>query len=229
MEGESTNQSEIAKSETLPAAKEKTLRPEVITVRTWKEYLGESLLIVFSVLFALLLTEIFNNIHEKQHTREILNAVRTELMDNMHREQEQYQYHWKVLKNIDSALTHPAFQEKFINNDILNLESTVAPHGVTYRDLNDVAWQVARQDNIFSKIDLSDYRILTDIYDQQARITKVEEQIGNLLLSRESRTAADNRITLILMKDNYHEWAVDRVPYLMTNYKKAIDALEKYK
>ena len=70
--------------------------------------------------------------------------------------------------------------------------------------MNDVAWQVAKQDNIFSKIDLTDYSILTDIYDNQQRITKVEEEIGNLLLSRESRTATDNRITLILMRDNYH-------------------------
>ena len=227
MEEESTKQSETTESEKLPIAKAKTIRPEVITVRTWKEYLGESLLIIFSVLFALLLTEIFNNIHEKQHTREILNAVRKELIDNMQKEQEQYQYHLQVLKNIDSALANPAFQHQFINNGIINLD-TIAPHGVTIRDLNDIAWQVAKQDNIFSKIDLADYGLLTDIYDQQARITKVEELIGNLLLSRESRTAADNRITLILMKDNYHGWAVDRVPRLLKNYKKAIDALKKY-
>jgi hypothetical protein len=228
MEEESTNQSEIIKSEKLLLAKEKPIRAEVITVRTWKEYLGESLLIVFSVLFALLLTEIFNDIHEKQHTREILNAVRTELTDNMKRAQEQYQYHLKVLKNIDSAIANPAFQNQFINNGVLHIEAIV-PNGVTYRDLNDIAWQVAKQDNIFSKIHLADYSLLTDIYEQQQRITKVEQEIGNLLLSRESRTAADNRITLILMHDNFHQWAVNRVPGLLIEYKKAIDALEKYK
>ena len=228
MEGEeSTKQTDTTENEKLPIAKEKTVRPEVITVRTWKEYLGESLLIVFSVLFALLLTEIFNNIHEKQHTREILNAVRIELMDNMRKEQEQYQYHLRVLKNIDSALVNPSFQHQFINNGIINLKA-VAPDGVTSQDLNDVAWQVAKQDNIFSKIDLADYGLLTDIYDNQARITKVEELIGSLLLSRESRTSSDNRITLILMKDNYHAWAVDRVQRLFKIYKKAIAALKKY-
>jgi hypothetical protein len=228
MEEQSAKQPETTESEKVPIAKEKTIRPEIITVRTWKEYLGESLLIVFSVLFALFLTEIFNTIHEKQHTHEVLNAVRTELIINMQKEQEQYQYHLQVLKNIDSALANPAFQHQFINNGIINLD-TIAPHGVLYRDLNDIAWQVAKQDNIFSKIDLVDYSLLTDIYDNQAKITKVEELIGNLLLSRESRTAADNRITLILMKDNYRAWAVDRVPNLLTKYKKAIDALEKYK
>lgn len=228
MEEQPKKQTPITKSEKPVIAKEKHTRAEVITVRTWKEYLGESLLIIFSVLFALLLTEIFNTIHEKQHTREILNAVRTELIDNMRRAQEQYQYHLKVLKNIDSAIANPAFQNEFINNDVLHIE-VLLPHGVTYRDLNDIAWQVAKQDNIFSKIDLAEYSLLTDIYDNQQRITKVEQEIGNLLLSRESRTATDNRITLILMHDDFHQWAVNRVPGLLIKYKKAIDALERYK
>jgi hypothetical protein len=205
----------------------KTERAEVITVRTWKEYVGESLLIVFSVLFALLLTEIFNNIHEKQHTREILKAVRTELQDNMHKEQEQYQYHLQVLRNIDSALADPAFQKQFINNGVINL-TIIAPQGVSARNLDDIAWQVARQADIFSKLDLSDYSLLTNIYYNQSLINRSEDLIGNLLLSRESRTAADNRITLILMKENYHAWAVDRAPALLANYQKAIDALKKY-
>lgn len=229
MEEEPAQQTKNEKSEQMPIAKEKNIRPEVITVRTWKEYLGESLLIVFSVLFALLLTEIFNSIHEKQHTHEILNAVRIELMNNRQKEEEQYRYHLQVLKNIDSALANPAFQHQFINDGVINL-AIIAPYGVSSRNLDDIAWQVAKQDDIFSKIDLADYSLLTNIYYNQALIAKVEELIGNLLLSRESRTAGDNnRITLILMKDNYHAWAVDRVPDLLKNYKKAIDALEKYK
>lgn len=207
--------------------KDKTQRIEVLTVRNWKEYLGESLLIIFSVLFALLLTEVINKRHEKQRTREMINSVRVELINNKKAEEEQYQYHLRVLKNIDSALAHPAFQDELINNGEMHLK-TIAPDGVLYRDLNDVAWQVAKQDNIFAKIGLRDYRLLTYIYAQQARIVNSEQAIANVLLSRESRTAADNRITLILMKDNYHAWAVDRVPGLLREYKKAIDALTKY-
>jgi hypothetical protein len=210
------------------SAKDDNKRLEVITVRNWKEYLGESLLIIFSVLFALLLTEVINKRHEKQHTREMVNALREELINNKQAEEKQYQYHLKVLKNIDSALANPAFQHQFINNGEMHLTTTIAPDGVIYRDLNDVAWQVAKQNNIFSKISLRDYSLLTYIYAQQARIVNSEAAIANVLLSREARTAADNRITLILMKDNYHAWAVDRAPGLLMQYKKAIDALAKY-
>ncbi|MEP6596373.1 MAG: hypothetical protein ABJA71_10530 [Ginsengibacter sp.] len=227
MEEELSNPSETNESAVSTAVKDKTQRPEVVTIRTWKEYLGESLLIIFSVLFALLLTEIINKRHERQHKLEIINTLSAELINNKKAEEEQYQYHLQVLKNIDSALANPAFQHQFINNGEIDLD-IIAPHGVLYRDLNDVAWQVAKQDNIFSKINLSDYSLLTDIYDQQVRIVNSEQAIANVLLSRESRTAADNRITLILLRDNYHGWAVDRVPGLLMKYKKAIDALTKY-
>ena len=224
---EESKSSETNENEVSIEAKDKAQKLEVFTVRNWKEYLGESLLIIFSVLFALLLTEVINKRHEKQHTREMINAVREELINNKEAEEEQYQYHLQVLKNIDSALANPAFQRQFMNNGEMHLK-TMAPDGVIYRDLNDVAWQVAKQDNIFAKISLSDYSLLTYIYAQQARIVSSETAIANVLLSREARIAVDNRITLILMKDNYHAWAVDRAPGLLMQYKKAIDALASY-
>jgi len=44
---------------------EPTKIPEVYTLRSWKEYVGESILIIFSVLLALIVTEYINNLHEK--------------------------------------------------------------------------------------------------------------------------------------------------------------------
>src|SRR3954468_17723457 len=125
--------------------------PEVSIVRNWKEYLGESLLIVFSVILALGLTEVINKINEGQRTKEVLHQLKEELITNKNAEEEQYAYHLQVLKNIDSALSHPAFAKKFINDSgEIDLANTIAPHGVLRHDLNDVAWQVAKQNNIFS-------------------------------------------------------------------------------
>src|ERR1700749_3869641 len=81
-------------------------KPEVYVLRDWKEYLGESALIIFSVLLALFLTEYFSNLHEKNQTKELLNNIKEELVKNKKAEQEQYTYEKQVLKNIDSALTH---------------------------------------------------------------------------------------------------------------------------
>lgn len=207
--------------------KSKEERVEVYVKRDLKDYIGESVLIIFSVLLALIVTEVVNTIHEKEQTHDVLQAIRTELINNKAAEEEQYQYHLSVLKNIDSALNNPSFAAKFISDGRIHL-ALIAPKGIMLHDLNDVAWQTARQRNIASKIDLVTYSLLTDIYDNQQRITNSEQQLANVLLTRESRSAADNRITLVLMSDNYHGWAVDRVPNLLSLYQRAIDKLNEY-
>ncbi len=207
--------------------KEKAAKPEVIIVRNWKEYLGESFLIIFSVILALILTEIFNKIHEDHQTSQVLHQLRLELSDNKNLETEQYLYHKQVLKNIDSALNNPSFVQKFIKNGEKDL-TIIAPFGVLRHDLNNIAWEVAKQNNVFSKLDISTYGLLTDIYDNQQRITKSEDEIGKVLLSWESRKPENLKTTLILMRDNYHGWAVDRAPNLLQNYQLAIDKLSDY-
>lgn len=215
------------KGQVLPPANRKNdERTEVYVKRDLKDYMGESLLIIFSVLLALIVTEIVNNLHERQQTRDVLRSIRTELAENKRAEEEQYQYHLTILKNIDSALANPSFAQQFISNGRINFK-LIAPHGVLLHDLNDVAWQAAKQNNIAAKIDLATYSLLTDIYDNQQRITNSEQEIAHVLLSRESRTATDNRITLILLSDSYHGWAVDRVPNLIGLYQRAIDRLGK--
>ena len=210
-----------------PAHDKKDERPEVIIVRNWKEYLGESLLIVFSVALAIILTEVFTKIHENQQTREVLHQLKLELINNNEAEEVQYQYHLMVIHNIDSALHDAKLRKAFSDSGLIHL-TPIAPLGVMREDLNDIAWQVAKQNNIFSKLSLETYRLLTDIYDNQAKIIKSEDETGKLLLSFESRESGNANTTLILMRDIYKAWAVDRAPRLLNNYKKAINALSDY-
>ncbi len=217
----------VSENTSAPPPTKKDERPEVIIVRNWKEYLGESLLIVFSVALAIILTEVFTKIHENNQTREVLHQLRQELINNNESEEIQYKYHLMVLHNIDSALHDEKFRKKFLDSGQIHLK-VIAPDGVMREDLNDFAWQVAKQNNIFSKLDLRTYSMLTDIYDNQQRIIKSEDEIGKLLLSFESREPENAKATLILMRDNYHAWAVDRAPALLNKYKKAIDALSNY-
>ncbi len=194
---------------------EKVKHPVVTIERDWKEYIGECLLIVFSVILALVVTEFINDLNDKKRTGEVLRELKDELIENKSMEQEQYAYHLQVLKNIDSALHHQEFAKKFINDSgQLDLTHTIAPEGVLRHDLNDVAWQIAKQDNIFSKIDISTYSLLNDIYNNQARITNSEDKIAQIALSFESRKPENLRVTLILLHDNYHGWDVDRAPNL---------------
>ncbi len=150
-------------------------KPEVYILRDWKEYLGESFLIIFSVLLALFLTEYITNLHDKKETKELLNNIKEELIKNKKFEEDQYAYQKQVLKNIDSALSSKAFQQKIVSNDEFHL-NYIAPEGVVNRDLSTVAWEIGKSHNIASKTNFELMSKLTDIYNNQARIDKVEEK-----------------------------------------------------
>src|ERR1700759_1442522 len=137
----------------------KEKHPIVIVERGWKDYLGECLLIVFSVALAIGLTEYFNNLHDKNKDREILRQLKDELIANKNDAQDQYTYHLQVFKLIDSAKNNAAFAKKFLDSEKVHL-SVIMPLGATRHDLKDVAWQLAKQNDVISKIDYGTYSLL---------------------------------------------------------------------
>lgn len=201
-------------------------KQEIYTVRDWKEYIGESLLIVFSVFLALFFTEVINSLHEKNETKELVHNIRTELIRNKQYAAEQYTYNQKVLRSIDSALANPELQKKIVSNDEFHL-NYIAPAGVLYRYLDNVAWDVAKSHNILSKIDFKEASLLTRIYDEQLRIMKVEDEVAKVMFNPESRKIQNVHATLMLIRDNYHAWAVDRAPGLIKQYEEAIGVLKE--
>lgn len=200
-------------------------RTEIYVLRDLKEYLGESALIIFSVLLALFLTEVVNKLHEKQQTNELKENIKAELIKNKVAEEQQYVYQQGILNRIDSALNSVAIQQQLLADGRFNLKY-LAPSGVIYHDLSRVAWQVAQSQNITTKIDFKLVEKLTNIYEQQDRIDKLEDKVGNLLLSYESRNPANIRQTLILLRDNYRGWAFDRAKALIADYDEAIKDME---
>jgi hypothetical protein len=196
----------------------------VFAERNWKEYLGESLLIIFSVLLALFATEYINKQHEKENTKAILTSIVAELKHNKIAIQQMQEYNLKVLATIDSVLANKSAQNALVSNNEFRLQ-IIAPDGVLYRYLDNEAWTIAKNNNIMSKIDVQSASILSKVYEDQDRITKVEDEIAKIIFDRESRNPAQVNTTLILIRDVYHGWAVDRVPALLPRIDSAINKI----
>ena len=193
----------------------------VYPVRDWKEYLGESLLIIFSVLLALGVTEYINKFHERENTKSLLKNIVIELKNNKKAIQEMNEYNMQVLGKIDSALGSRDLQHKLVSNDEFHLKQ-IAPLGVLYRYQENDAWTVAKNNDIMSKINIESISILSRVYEEQDRISKVEEEVARVLFNRSSRDPRQVHKTLILIRDIYHAWAVDRVPGLLSTIDAAI-------
>jgi len=207
--------------------KNKKHHPVVIVERGWKEYVGECILIVFSVILALGLTEYFTKLHEKRQAMEILHQLREELISNKKFAEEQYAYHLQVFRNIDSAKSHPVYAHQFLDSGKLHF-NVLMPQGALLHDMNEVAWQEAKQNNVFEYLDISTYRLLTDIYDNQERFLNLEPSLANLLISYQSRNEENLQTTLTLIHDILFAWIVERTPRLIKLYQQAIDELNKY-
>lgn len=200
--------------------------PEVLVIRNFQEYIGESLLIIFSVALALLLTELLTTLNEKRQTKELLNDIKNELVHNKAEETKQYAYHLEVAHAIDSALNHPEFADSVLIDGRFKL-SRLAPRGILDGDLEEVAWEAAKSHNITAKIDISTLSLLDNIYNDQHRIIKLEDEVGKLLLDPSSRKKENIKMTLILMYDNYQGWSIGRGKSLIDRYERAIARLDQ--
>lgn len=199
----------------------------VFVKRDLKEYLGESILIVFSVLLALFVTESINKLHERQKTKILLKSIVNELKINKKKIQEMQVYNLQVLKRIDSALTDKKFQKKIVSNDEFHLKM-IAPDGILFRYLDDISWTVAKNNDIMTRLDIETLSILTKVYGDQERIGKMEDEVAKVLFDRNSRDSKQVRSTLILIRDNYLGWAVDRIPGLVSQIDFVISKIESH-
>lgn len=223
MESEQIEQPEMPELDSDPA-KSKTF---VYTIRDWKEYLGESLLIIFSVLLVLILTEYINKLSEKENTKHLLKNISAELNHNKKAIQEMNQYNLQVLDKIDSVLINQKLQDELVSNDEFHL-NIIAPQGVLYRYLDNEAWTIAKSNNVMSKVDGETIAMITKVYDNQERMMKVEDEVAKVLLDRASRDPKQLHTTLILIRDIYHGWAVDRTYGLLKKIDNAINKVDKF-
>lgn len=193
--------------------------------RDWKEYFGESLLIIFSVLLALILTEYLNKLHERRKTKEMLRSIVIELNHNKKAIEEMKVYDLIVLKKIDSALINVSLQNKLVGNDEFHL-NIIAPDGILFRYLDKDSWVVAKNNDILSKIDIESVSILTKVYEDLDKMSKVEDEVAKVIFDRASRDPKQIHATLIIIRDIYHGWAVDRIPGLLSQIDAAIAKVE---
>jgi hypothetical protein len=79
-----------------------------------------------------------------------------------------------------------------------------------------------------SKIDIESLSVLSRVYGDQDRIAKVEDEVAKVIFDRASRDPRQIRKTLILIKDNYRGWVVDRIPGMFIEIDSALVKIGKY-
>ncbi len=216
----------------LSKEEKKTTEPAPVIVQEDKRrYLYEGALIVLSVLLALFLNELRNSWQESQQTKDIIENLRNELTTNKATVEGHQRYLTLVLHNIDSALAYEDYQAKLIAFEEGYFDvQVVAPKGIFNRGfIDDIAWAIAQENNIYSKVDFETISLLSEIYKQQAMINKGYDTVGEIMSSREARDSTKVKETLSMIKYNaYKGYSYDRMPGLLRSYNEALEKLEAY-
>lgn len=186
---------------------------------------SESLLIIFSILFALLINEWRNNYKENKRTKTLLQNIRGEITSNQQLVQDLIVYHDSVLDNISDALETDSLEASFFSNLYFEIFN-VAPKGIIQGKINNIAWEVAKEDKITNRVSLEVAKELSELYSQQETVKGTIGRIINVISSREAQRKELLQESVLLFGIEIHE-LVAQERYLEQMYSSALEKMQK--
>lgn len=168
-----------------------------------KKLFIEGTLIVFSVLFALFITQLVENYKVRKKEKQALDNIHTELSTNgqiltgwIYRHERMKDVLTKMVENPEDSLRKLLAEKNFLDLSILTEEKSFIE-----AILNDTAWESAKSTQIISEFDFSTVQYFTRIYELQ-KILQNESirKFTNTYFERESQDLKNLPATLLQLQ-----------------------------
>jgi hypothetical protein len=169
---------------------------------TIKQLITQFVLIVFSVVLGLYLSERIEEGKKRQESGELLRTIKSEVIDNLRLLEDWVPYHQAINKNLDRILS--PFMSRRPASD---------------------AWDIAKSHPLIVNIDYDQWVILSRIYNQQETTFEPATEMIKLFESKNVNIGKDAKLNLELMANQIHE-LVAREEQLMYYYRKAEKILD---
>jgi len=193
------------------------------------KYLGDGLLIVFSVLFALFI----NSLAEKRaitKKKEIaLHSIRSELYRNSGVLKVWKESHISVRDRIDSLLvgSNDSLMKELQAYDYLNLEALMNGRNLVDAIFVDTSWESAKSTGKVAEFDFATTEQLTSAYDMQNELTRSTlSGIRDVLFERKTHDIGEIRQTLRQLQFRFYEVVGQEIVVEML-MNKALEQLEE--
>ncbi len=182
----------------------KSNRTSSITKNPILKYFGQIILIVFSVVLGLYLSERIEDKKNERNAQELFSKINSELITNKKLLDNWVPYHKKILNRIDSLSNDKNFIEKFIND-----KSTIYKafsRGTIMSDFpSSDAWDIAKAHPLIVNMDYDKLLILSKIYNQQKNTYESVPELVDLMLSTEFNSKEQVNKNLQLFQDRLNE------------------------
>jgi hypothetical protein len=145
----------------------------VETSKSYKKYLAEGSLIVFSVLFALFINNLFSNYQTQQRKKIALQSIRQEI-DRNHKVLATWQQaHSSIANRLDSIAANPEHNayRQLKTGRYLDLALLTNNQSLVSDILSNTAWETAKATGIIAEFNFSTTEKLTQVYTMQEAIS----------------------------------------------------------
>ena len=195
--------------------------------RNLKKYLGEGLLIVFSVLFALFISKLSEDAKTNRFKNNALEQIKTELIDNQRILNDWQSSHKGIVNNLNNLIEseNDSIRELAENTSYLPMQVILYEKSLISEPLSNSAWSSAQSIGILSEFDFETLQKISQTYELQKYImdTSIDRIVERFFLkSTEVKYTKQLLIELKLRFQNLQgqEFMLERV------YSETIDLLE---
>lgn len=190
-----------------------------------KNVLTQFILIVFSVVLGLYLSERIEENKKKQDSEVLLGKIKSEVKENIKLLRYWVPYHQEMKKKLDSLVRDEAFIKGFINNKYFLYEKILTRGTFMGRMPSSDGWDIAKSHPLTVNIEYEKLLILSKIYNQQATTFEPGMQMFELLNSKDVNREKDTETNLELITNHMRE-LVAREEQLLFYYKEAESILD---
>ena len=182
------------------------------------------ILIVFSVVLGLYLSERIEERKNKQESEELLAKIKAEVKDNIILLNEWVPYHQEIKGKLDSINNDPEFIEAFVADKFAFFERLLSKGTFMGRSPANDAWDIAKAHPLIVNIEYDKLLILSRIYKQQEMTFEPAMKMIEIFESKDVNTEKNAKLNLKLMSNHWHE-LVAREEQLMVYYREGVEIL----
>lgn len=192
---------------------------------TIKQNITQVILIVFSVVLGLYLSERIEERKNKLASDNLLMKVKSEVNDNIKLMEDWVLYHQEIHQNLDSLSTNEIFIEEFIKDESIFYKKLFTKGHFIGRYPASDAWDIAKSHPLIVNFDYDEMVILSKIYNQQKSTFEPGDEMFEILNSKDVNTEKNAKSNLKSILKRMHE-LVAREKQLMHYYSKAKGILD---
>ena len=186
------------------------------------------LLIVFSVVLGIFLSERIEDSKNKKEAALLLSKIKSEVNENKELVAHWTPYHNEIVNRLDSLCTNEIFIKNFIDDESVLFKEVITRGTLMTRSPSSDAWDIAKSHPLIVHFEYEDLLILSKIYNQQAMTYESVPKVVELLLSTDFNTTEKAKPNLQAFKNLMWD-IVSREKALMNYFKEADKTLELQK